>query len=303
MAFIKNLYQDEIRSGYLVSSTIKKDWNRELEIWQEVDRICRKHDIIYWACYGTLLGAVRHGGFIPWDTDMDFCMMRPEYDRFCKLLDDELIQSGNIFELRQKSFVGCVMSHSQTTALFKSELREKTPYPNGLTIDVFPLDVAPDGTKDSSLATDALIEFTDTMYDYPDLVERVQNGGKTVNDWDVIDALYRLPDAESKFKFVNVYATALFNQSSNVAWLQNIINKECDPFQKHWFRETVYLPFESVMLPAPIDYEQVLTARYGDWHKLINDGKKQLGLMHSADIPWRDFLAQADLNLILPAKK
>ena len=47
MAFIKDLYRDEIRSGYLVTSDIKKVWNRQLELWQELDRICRKHGITY----------------------------------------------------------------------------------------------------------------------------------------------------------------------------------------------------------------------------------------------------------------
>ena len=302
MAFIKDLYRDEIRSGWIVTSDRKKVWNRQLEIWQELDRICRKHDIIYWAGYGTLLGAARHGGFIPWDVDMDFCMMRPDFIRFCDVLDDELIQSGNIFEPRLKSFIACVLSHSQTMAFYKEELRKKTPYPNGLVIDIFPLDVAPDGTPDSSLATDVLIEFMDTMYDYPTLVRRVQSGGKTVNDWEVIDALYRLPDAKSKFKFVNVYATALFNQSSNVAWIQNTMDKECDSFKKDFFRETVYLPFENVELPAPIDYENFLTARYGDWRTPLNDGQNKIGFVHSADIPWRKFLAQVNLDLYLQKK-
>lgn len=302
MAFIKNLYRDEMRSGYLVSSAIKKVWNRQLELWQELDRICRKHAIKYWAGYGTLLGAVRHGGFIPWDVDIDFCMMRPDYDRFMQIVEDELIQGGNIFELRLKSFVGCVFSHSQTTALFENEMRDKTPYPNGLTLDVFPLDVAPDGTPDSSLAMDALIEFVDTMYAYPALVRCVQSGEKTVNDWDVIDTLYRLTEAESKFKFVNVYAMALFNQSTAVAWIENMQKKEGTPFQKAWFRKTVYLPFETVKLPAPIDYEKVLTARYGDWRTPFNDGQNKVGFISSADIPYREFFAQADIDLFLPKK-
>ena len=82
MAFIEDLEHDEIRDGFLVSSDRKKVWQRWLELWQEVDRICRKHGLKYWAAYGTLLGAARHKGFIPWDEDLDLCMMRPDYNRF-----------------------------------------------------------------------------------------------------------------------------------------------------------------------------------------------------------------------------
>lgn len=195
-----------------------------------------------------------------------------------------------------------MFSHSQTTALYKGELRKKTSYSNGLTIDIFPLDIAPDGTPDSSLATNALLEFFDTMYEYPALVKRIQSGEKTVNDWEVIDALYRLPDADSKFKFVNVYATALFNKSTAVAWLEDNKNKIGAPFQKAWFRETVYLPFETVKLPAPIDYEKVLTAYYGDWRTPFNDGKNKVGFVSSADIPYKNFFAQINVDYYLPKK-
>ncbi|MBR1645748.1 MAG: LicD family protein [Selenomonadaceae bacterium] len=65
MSFIRDLYRDEIRDGWLVTADTKKIWNRQLEIWSELDRICRKHDITYWAGWGTLLGAARHNGFIP----------------------------------------------------------------------------------------------------------------------------------------------------------------------------------------------------------------------------------------------
>ena len=95
----------EIRDGFYVESTMKKAWAAEIEVLNEVDRICRQHDIQYFADWGTLLGTIRHKGFVPWDDDMDITMKREDYTRFCQIVrleQGELelifiqIQSGKI---------------------------------------------------------------------------------------------------------------------------------------------------------------------------------------------------------------
>ena len=295
MSFIKDLYHDEIRDGYLVTASIKKYWNRYLEIVAEVDRICRKHKIKYWAAYGTLLGAVRHNGFIPWDEDLDLCMLRPEFKRFCKIIEDELKQS-NVFALKEILLGLIRIGHSQTTLMDKTYYENK---PQIIAIDIFALDVAPDSTPKSSLAYQAFNEVLYAAYDYPNIVINVQKGSlKLVNDLSTLKTVFDLPE-EKRMPFIDFYLEGLFNQSSSVAWMQDTM-KNYSPFKKDWFNETIYLPFETIELPAPADYDEVLTSYYGDWRTPIPDGHSRKGSLITADIPWQEFMQRADLNLNLP---
>lgn len=71
-------------------TTLRRAQLRMLDILIEIDRICRKHNIPYWLDYGTLLGAVRHQGFIPWDDDVDISMMEKDYNHFLQIVPEEL---------------------------------------------------------------------------------------------------------------------------------------------------------------------------------------------------------------------
>ena len=75
--------EEEERDGYLVSAEMKKIWAVELDLLNEFMRVCKEHDIRWFADGGTILGAIRHNGMIPWDDDIDVCMYREDYEKLC----------------------------------------------------------------------------------------------------------------------------------------------------------------------------------------------------------------------------
>ena len=90
MELSREFFYDEVRDGFYIPGMVKRAWGAQLQVLSEIDRICRKHNIQYFVYAGTLLGAVRDKQYIPWDDDLDTCMLRSEFQKFCTVVRDEL---------------------------------------------------------------------------------------------------------------------------------------------------------------------------------------------------------------------
>ena len=77
--------EEELRSGYLVSSKMKKIWAVQLDLLEQIKHVCSRYHLTYYADSGTLLGAVRHKGYIPWDDDIDIVMKRSDYNKLIEI--------------------------------------------------------------------------------------------------------------------------------------------------------------------------------------------------------------------------
>ena len=85
MRIPSSFWEAEERDGFLVTAERKAVWAVELRLLAQLDAVCRRYGLAYFAGGGTMLGAVRHGGFIPWDDDIDLFMLRRDYDRLLAL--------------------------------------------------------------------------------------------------------------------------------------------------------------------------------------------------------------------------
>ena len=139
-------YKEEIRCGWRVDEKTKRIWAVQLEMLDEVERICKKYGLKYFADSGTLIGAVRHQGYIPWDDDIDLAMLREDYETFLKVAPGELKEHLVLqTPYREKNYLRAhaQLRNSRTTGCSRED--RKAGYNCGIFIDIFPLDAMPEG--------------------------------------------------------------------------------------------------------------------------------------------------------------
>ena len=139
--------EEEVRCDYTVSRKMKEVWAVELDLLSELARVCSKHNIEFYAEGGTLLGCIRHKGFIPWDDDIDIAMTRDNYRKLCAATDD--FHFPYFLQTEQTDF-GSMRGHAQlrnslTTGALESETDLQIN--QGIFIDIFPMDVVPDAPE------------------------------------------------------------------------------------------------------------------------------------------------------------
>lgn len=143
-----------------------------LEIMQDIDEFCRKNDIAYSLACGTLLGAVRHGGFIPWDDDADLFMLREDYDRFIKTYKSDK------YLLRESGYAKVV---DTSTCLKKKD--KDTEY--GVFVDIFPLDHVPEDPELQKKHTHTLMSIHNRIYHRKkkDIISIIKSYRHSLNWW------------------------------------------------------------------------------------------------------------------------
>ena len=239
------------------TSTLREHQLALLQMLHEIDRVCRKHNITYTLFAGTALGAVRHGGFIPWDDDLDVIMLRPEYERFLALAPDEL---GGAYYLQREFSAHWPMFFTKLrkngTACIERYIPRDPLTHHGIYVDVFPCDNLSDAPAKRGrqfLASKAVIARA--LYQRGYLTD---NPGKKL----AMQLSRCLPEEA-------LWAYAVDREETGSRMVHSFFGAssryEKSIYPREWFTETVLLPFEDGEFPVSAHYDELLTTLYGDY--------------------------------------
>ena len=265
----KSFFNIETRCDYTVSKQSKELWAVLLDLLCEFDSVCKKHNIEYSLDAGSMLGAVRHKGFIPWDDDVDVILLRPEFEKLCKIAPQEF--SHPYFWQTNDTDPGSMRRHAQlrnseTTCILKSETENSVPiysFNQGIALDVFVLDAIPEDRNVLSAWRKELAEHIDAMWEMRHLFYK-NNRPEWLKEA-ILEEAHRYDEIVSQFNDKNCQLV------SNVSLIPE--RKESDYFKKEIFLDLTDYEFEGFSFPGPRRYEDMLNGYYGDWHKyVINNG-------------------------------
>lgn len=258
----------ETRCGFYISEKRKKIWQSEIGLIEELARICKCYHLRYFASNGTLLGAIRHEGFIPWDDDVDIVMPRPDYNKLIEISGQAF--SPPFYLHTAQNGIGYYRNYirlrdDRTTAIPLKDLNSRDH--NGIFIDIFPLDGCPpsrlirlwqffSAAAYSALANTYIyypkfekhrlfrsaLYFLALMYckihGYPGLLQHLEK-------------------LRSRFPYDN---------SENVYVITH--GRKFLVFPREYYEHTKQATFEYIKLPIPEAYDRILKAHYGDYMQL-----------------------------------
>lgn len=271
LTFDEEFFQEEERDGFVISEMMKRAWAAQLEILEEIRRVCNELNIQFFADWGTMLGAVRHHGFIPWDDDLDIGMLRKDYMIFLEKAP-ELLSSWyelkSVYNDPTDDIVKARVINGRHINFAPSFLKEFHYCPYVVGIDIFPVDNIPADKAELDALVGSLKFLLKVESSIPEegpynedvlsLMQDIERGFGVK-----IDYKNRLRH-EIKKIFDMVSAYYVTDETPEVSCMLALAADwnwyHCD---RKWYDAYIEMSFENTTIPVPKGFDGILKCNYG----------------------------------------
>ena len=279
---------EEVKHGFLVTKKRKRLFAVLLDLLVQFDNVCKKHNLQYFLCGGTLLGAIRHDGFIPWDDDIDVEMPRTDYEKFVKLGTEfgAPYYLENPHTDKYYAFSHTRLINDNTTAL--NPIFAFQPMHHGVWISIFPVDHWLEDDIENFKAIDRL-NYENSTYmrlTNPWLDEKNRERIRKWSGRDPVEVYDEIHRIASRYN------------SIETKYSRRIVITMLKTLQLYYtedFAASIPHPFEGYEFQIPVGWDRMLRIKYGDYMQLPPLEKR--GNWHSTtifdpDVPYTEFLEE-----------
>lgn len=283
-----SFFKEEEICDFLVTEKRKKIWAIGIDLLFEFDYICRKHNLKYFLSFGSLLGAVRHNGFIPWDDDIDVCMPRQDYEVLLTLHYEFSIPYFLQIPGKDNGFYFSYakLRNSNTSAIAIPFCFED--FNQGIGLDIFPVDNCVQECADSNWnrINDLILWNSANM-------RRSLPCPKELD----IERMKKYPirDGKEIIEEINKIATQYNHQNTEYGIVSTVTAYKANRQIYKWkdILNTLDICYYGRMIKIPENYKEILSITYGDYMKLPSKDQRgtwHVNAMSEPDIPYRDYI-------------
>lgn len=259
------------------SISIKDVQRIELDILLAFDRICKKHDIHYQLYAGSLIGAIRHNGFIPWDDDIDVCMLRSQYNQFLSIIKDEL-GSEYFFQTYETdpNYMNRFAKIRKNGTIFMEKLVQELDMHHGVYIDIFVFDSVELHSFQGKYQIWRIRKINSFLkYRLKSRYETLNHGFERKKAKFKYDLINSLPISKIRIENWILKMTVKFNHK-NTEYVADFANPSLGVLEKFMMKretleDSINWDFEGHRFLVPRAYDDVLTRAYGDYMKLPDE--------------------------------
>ena len=270
MFFDDGYFREETREGFVIAEDMKRAWAAQLEVLEEVKRVCGILGIKFFADWGTLLGAVRHHGFIPWDDDMDIAMLREDYMRFLSeapVLLEKYYEIKSVYNDPEDDTIKARIINGRRICFEPDFLARFHGCPYVVGIDIFPVDNITDDKRALDKQIESLRFLLRTAESVP---EKGPYGAEVLELMKKIEKTFGIPvnyNNRLKHELKKIYdiVCSLYHDENSAEVCSMIDFAEGWDYhaKREWYEDICELSFENTTIPVPEGYDGLLQIKYG----------------------------------------